>query len=985
MDVRKELDFQFLDLHDLGDSDKNQLMAILKSSNVTDALKLPWDTLENNHEGNSTVTEMSELQNHWYQNAGGTEEEGFLKCANPTNVAASSMVMSAIPQTHHPYNQQIITTMCSDWQPMYNVPTDAHIQSYIPGLAYSHPIFPNTGNEIHDVSYGRENGRRSRGRGIRRDNFSRGINQTTEIHSGYIGEQSQFHPPIPVMYFLSDHAVSPQQHQVAGPIFYPPIYSSPTMHPHTNTHPHAHPTYQSHHHSSNNIRYGRQSQSVITQQSQECLKATTTSAAKTQDKRPQNVYSTVKPSSSYHQLSNEEDSNSPQTNIVTTVIVNNSNRESRIDNDDDEGGGTTAVKKSANNNAKVSPVNVKIEHNIVSTVNEACNGTEKSDLPCVNINSSIEVKQNGESEKEYKNETVSSIKTTVVKTLSTSTSKSGESEVQIEENDPSKGASLTDEPLVKPNNTVIPAVVSTVGSSSLASITPNMSWANVLKKGSSELQSNNSSGYKPMARINPLPVTPVNEQQSGATTKTLPLQQTIVQREQQRIAGPSLENETLSSSAHNMSSDSTKHQTELTILNKYDDPTVFRMGEFLLNYQMDKQTVSLLPRGLTNRNNYCYINSILQALLACPPFYNLLMALPTTHSKGNCKYSSTPLIDNMIKFVHEFTPLSDSARSARKDRVHKRGDNSIVDIQSGMAFEPSYVYTMLKNTSAAGVFSVEGRQEDAEEFLSCLLNGINDEMLELIKLVNNEPNPAAAAETNINYNHAEEEWKVMGPKNKGSITRCTEFGRTPLSDIFRGQLRSRVSRMGEQPTDNVQPFFTLQLDIEKAETVTRALEILVGKDQLEGMTCSKTKQQIEAWKQVTLEELPVILILHLKWFDYKLNGCSKIFKKVEFPIDLKVDAKFLSPNIWKKLNSKQKQYKLFAVTYHVGKETTKGHYVTDAFHVGYGGWVRYDDNSLQGISENDVLNPAPPSVPYLLYYRRCDTIGNNQSNAGRTR
>lgn len=56
------------------------------------------------------------------------------------------------------------------------------------------------------------------------------------------------------------------------------------------------------------------------------------------------------------------------------------------------------------------------------------------------------------------------------------------------------------------------------------------------------------------------------------------------------------------------------------------------------------------------------------------------------------------------------------------------------------------------------------------------------------------------------------------------------------------------------------------------------------------MTCSKTKQQIEAWKQVTLEELPVILILHLKWFDYKLDGCSKIVKSVEFPIDLKLDS-----------------------------------------------------------------------------------------------
>lgn len=30
-------------------------------------------------------------------------------------------------------------------------------------------------------------------------------------------------------------------------------------------------------------------------------------------------------------------------------------------------------------------------------------------------------------------------------------------------------------------------------------------------------------------------------------------------------------------------------------------------------------------------------------------------------------------------------------------------------------------------------FKVEGRQEDAEEFLSCLLNGLHDEMIEVIK------------------------------------------------------------------------------------------------------------------------------------------------------------------------------------------------------------------------------------------------------------
>ena len=30
---------------------------------------------------------------------------------------------------------------------------------------------------------------------------------------------------------------------------------------------------------------------------------------------------------------------------------------------------------------------------------------------------------------------------------------------------------------------------------------------------------------------------------------------------------------------------------------------------------------------------------------------------------------------------------------------------------------------------------LEGRQEDAEEFLTCLLNGVSDEMTELMKLV----------------------------------------------------------------------------------------------------------------------------------------------------------------------------------------------------------------------------------------------------------
>lgn len=68
------------------------------------------------------------------------------------------------------------------------------------------------------------------------------------------------------------------------------------------------------------------------------------------------------------------------------------------------------------------------------------------------------------------------------------------------------------------------------------------------------------------------------------------------------------------------------------------------------------------------------------------------------------------------------------------------------------------------------------------------------------------------------------------------------------------------------------------------------MDILVARDQLEGVTCTRTNQEVAAWQQVTIEDLPVVMILHLKCFDYKKDGCTKIVKQFEFPVELKIDA-----------------------------------------------------------------------------------------------
>lgn len=213
--------------------------------------------------------------------------------------------------------------------------------------------------------------------------------------------------------------------------------------------------------------------------------------------------------------------------------------------------------------------------------------------------------------------------------------------------------------------------------------------------------------------------------------------------------------------------------------------------------------------------------------------------------------------------MREFNPLPASARLKRADRAarSKEGEGAAVqyDIPTGPAFEPTCVYRMLSVIRTDTM--VEGRQEDAEEFLSCLLNGLNDEMLEVMKATAELPNGDLCAtpspvpvssngETDdVIQGEDGDEWKVsevmlqistglevsyssisiyfcmlqvMGPKNKGSVTRRADFGRTPLSDIFRGHLRSRVYRTinahDNHVTDNVQPFFTLQLDIEVSAT-----------------------------------------------------------------------------------------------------------------------------------------------------------------------
>ncbi|XP_036998306.2 ubiquitin carboxyl-terminal hydrolase 10 isoform X2 [Artibeus jamaicensis] len=410
-----------------------------------------------------------------------------------------------------------------------------------------------------------------------------------------------------------------------------------------------------------------------------------------------------------------------------------------------------------------------------------------------------------------------------------------------------------------------------------------------------------------------------------------------------------------------------------------EDPVAIKIAELLENVTLIHKPVSLQPRGLINKGNWCYINATLQALVACPPMYHLMKFIPL-YSKVQRPCTSTPMIDSFVRLMNEFTnmPVPPKPRQALGDKIMR-------DIRPGAAFEPTYIYRLL--TVIKSSLSEKGRQEDAEEYLGFILNGLHEEMLNLKKLLS--PNNEKLTVSNGPKSHlenedeqeepgegSEDEWEQVGPRNKTSVTRQADFVQTPITGIFGGHIRSVVYQQSSKESATLQPFFTLQLDIQsdKIRTVQDALESLVARESVQGYT-TKTKQEVEISRRVTLEKLPPVLVLHLKRFVYeKTGGCQKLIKNIEYPVDLEISKELLSPGVKNKNFKCHRTYRLFAVVYHHGSSATGGHYTTDVFQIGLNGWLRIDDQTVKVINQYQVVKPTADRTAYLLYYRRVDLL-----------
>ncbi|KAJ7374720.1 Ubiquitin carboxyl-terminal hydrolase 10 [Desmophyllum pertusum] len=403
-----------------------------------------------------------------------------------------------------------------------------------------------------------------------------------------------------------------------------------------------------------------------------------------------------------------------------------------------------------------------------------------------------------------------------------------------------------------------------------------------------------------------------------------------------------------------------------------EDKYAKKFAEIIQKQELNYNQKPYVPRGLINRGNWCYINATLQALAGCSPFFNLLRQLPSMKERGP---TSTPILDSFVIFMNEF-----------KELQAKPGSSSKADFNIGESFEPSYVYKMLLVIQSS--LSAKGRQEDAQEFLSCILNGMHEEMLQLTKTISAPVKAAEQDAANLslkaNDSAADDElapegqeddgdWEQVGPRNKSMVTRMASYPQSLISDVFGGFLRSSVHQTGLKDSANVEPFFELHLDVQTVTSVEEALKNLVVKEEVQGYTCTKTKAQVDVSRRVTLEGLPKVLILHLKRFIYSKSGSQKLQKVIDYPLELTIGKELLSSNVKNKYSAAQKTYKLFAVVYHHGKNAWGGHYTSDVYHPTHG-WIRADDTRLKIVPFNYVLKPTQGKDPYMLFYRRIDLM-----------
>ncbi|KFK31436.1 hypothetical protein AALP_AA6G111700 [Arabis alpina] len=305
--------------------------------------------------------------------------------------------------------------------------------------------------------------------------------------------------------------------------------------------------------------------------------------------------------------------------------------------------------------------------------------------------------------------------------------------------------------------------------------------------------------------------------------------------------------------------------------------------------------------GLRNSGNTCFIASVLQCLTHCVPLIESLRSYqcPTPCNCGNDMFC-------VMQALREHIELA----------LRNSGDDLTV-----YGFRDNLKY-----------FSPDfqiNHQEDAHEFMQSFLDKL--------------------------------ERCCLDRRNKLESTSSQDVN--VVDNVFGGRLLSRLHCCNCNAfSDIFEPSVGCSLEIEDVDNLLSALESFTRVEKLEDQfTCDNCKEKVSKEKQLKFDKLPMVATFHLKRF--KNNGVymEKIFKQVQFPLELDLSP-YMSGNQDPEVSTK---YRLYAFVEHLGNGVSFGHYssyVRSAPET----WHNFDDSKVTKIREECVMTQNA----YLLFYAR---------------